>query len=202
MAFLWRTNCADRIPGALKLPAPLDVRLPDAPDHWRPIWRDGQGNVHSWNDEVYHELRHSIKSLPAGVPRYQALESIRRADCANADKTLASCDPDPSAEPPPEAAAWRKALEDARVDDSAFAKALATELQALVCSGGDDAVYALRGLEEFPPLNRRLADAGPEAPALIDFIMSKDCPVSAALTDADKARLLQIKRDAIKEAGQ
>ena len=48
----------------------------------------------------------------------------------------------------------------------------------------------------------RLAAAGPEAPALIDFIMSKDCPVSASLTDADKARLLQIKRDAIKEAGQ
>ena len=142
MAFLWRTNRADRIPGAPKPTAPLDVRLPDAPDHWRPIWRDGQGNVHSWNDEVYHELRHSIESLPAGVPRYQALESFRRADCANADKTLASCDPDPSAEPPPEAAAWRKALEDARVDDSAFAKALATELKALVCSGGDDVARA------------------------------------------------------------
>jgi hypothetical protein len=32
----------------------------------------------------------------------------------------------------------------------------------------------------------------------VDFIMSKDCPVSASLTDADKARLLQVKQDAEK----
>jgi hypothetical protein len=34
---------------------------------------------------------------------------------------------------------------------------------------------------------------GPEAPALIDFIMSNDCPVSASLTGTDKAKLLSIK---------
>jgi hypothetical protein len=73
-------------------------------------------------------------------------------------------------------------------------------LKTLVCSGGDEAVYTLGGIAS--PLNNRLAAAGPEAPALIDFIMSKDCPVSALLTDDDKAKLLQIKRDAIKEAGQ
>ncbi|MGH6842600.1 MAG: hypothetical protein ACREDV_10995 [Methylocella sp.] len=41
----------------------------------------------------------------------------------------------------------------------------------------------------------RLAATGREAPALVDFIMSKDCPVSAALTGDDKARLLQIKQN-------
>jgi hypothetical protein len=30
----------------------------------------------------------------------------------------------------------------------------------------------------------------------VDFIMSKDCPVSASLTDDDKAKLLKIKQDA------
>ena len=38
---------------------------------------------------------------------------------------------------------------------------------------------------------------GPEAPGLVDFIMSKDCPVSASLTDADKAKLLRIKQEAL-----
>jgi hypothetical protein len=49
----------------------------------------------------------------------------------------------------------------------------------------------------------RLAAAGPEAPALIDCIMSKDCPVSAALTDADRAKLLRIKQaiEATKKPG-
>jgi hypothetical protein len=39
-------------------------------------------------------------------------------------------------------------------------------------------------------------------PDLVDFIMSKDCLVSASLTDADKARLLRIKQDALKAVGK
>jgi hypothetical protein len=39
----------------------------------------------------------------------------------------------------------------------------------------------------------RLQKVGAEAPALIDFISSKDCPVSIVLTDADKQRLLKIR---------
>jgi hypothetical protein len=58
--------------------------------------------------------------------------------------------------------------------------------------------YRSEGRPEILPL---LEAAGPEAPALIDFILSKDCPVSAALTDADKAQLLRIKQDAIKKPG-
>ena len=62
----------------------------------------------------------------------------------------------------------------------------------------DDEVFALRGLMSSAPLHARLADTGPEAPTLIDFIMSKDCSASASLSDADKARLVRIKQDAIK----
>ena len=35
----------------------------------------------------------------------------------------------------------------------------------------------------------------------VDFITSKDCPVSAMLTDDDKASLLRMKQDAIKKLG-
>jgi uncharacterized protein YjbI with pentapeptide repeats len=162
------------------------VSLTDAFDPWRP----------SWNNKAYQDLGQMMESVPSGSLRDHGLNRIRILDCANPDSTLASCDP--AVPPPAEAAAWRNALEGARVDDAAYFAALATALKTLVCSGGDDAAYVLRGLQS----NGQLAAAGPEAPALIDFIMSKDCPVSASLTDADKANLLRIKQHVIKEAGQ
>ena len=86
------------------------------------------------------------------------------------------------------------------MDDATYAKALTTTLKTLACSDRDDVLFVLRGLAS--TTNNRIAAAGVEAPALIDFIMNKDCPVSASLTEADKARLLQIKRVAMKGAGQ
>ncbi len=128
-------------------------------------------------------------SLPSGDLRDGALERIKSLDCANPDTRLASCDS--SIAPPPQATAWRKALEDARVDDAAYTKALAGKLKTLICANGDDAAHVPRGLFQF---GGRLAETGPEAPALLDFIMSKDCPVSVSLTDVDKADLLRIKQ--------
>jgi hypothetical protein len=49
--------------------------------------------------------------------------------------------------------------------------------------------------------NSRLAATGAEAPALIDFIRSPACPVSAKLTDDDRAKLQKIKQDAPKTPG-
>jgi uncharacterized protein YjbI with pentapeptide repeats len=196
MAFLWRTNRADaeRIPGAPQSTVPSDLIPPGAPDRWLPIWRDGRGNVHPWNDAVYQALRSAIESLPTGVPRDQALISIRRVDCANPDPSLASCDP--LVPQPPAGAAWRTSLEHGQVDDAAYGKALATTLKTLICSAGDDALFVLRGTGS--TLNNRFAAAGVAAPALIDFVMSKDCPLSPLLTDADRARLVQIKQQAEK----
>jgi hypothetical protein len=76
-----------------------------------------------------------------------------------------------------------------------YAKAFAMELRSLVCTGDANAILILRGIINFG----RLAKTGREAPALVDFIMSKDCPVSASLTDDDKAKLLEIKQDAEKK---
>ena len=54
------------------------------------------------------------------------------------------------------------------------------------------AIHVLHGLLA----NGRFEATGVEAPALAARILSKDCPVSASLTDDDKARLLQIKQSA------
>ena len=40
----------------------------------------------------------------------------------------------------------------------------------------------------------RFAATHREAPALVDYIMSEDCPVSAALTEDDKANLSELYR--------
>ena len=91
---------------------------------------------------------------------------------------------------------WQKKLARASVGDAAYAKTLATELRSLVCESDANALYILhilRGIARGPG-RERLAQTGREAPALVDFVMSKDCPVSASLTDDDKAKLLRIKK--------
>jgi hypothetical protein len=84
-------------------------------------------------------------------------------------------------------------IEHASVDHATHENALAGVLGELVCGGDDDAIYILRGLTT----NERIKDAASEALALVNRITnkddnSKDCPVSAALTDDDKAKLRAI----------
>jgi hypothetical protein len=192
-ALLWRTNRP--APSGFNFSKPATLRFAVALD-WRPVrFVDGP----PWSEKAYEELRKSLESLPL------ALERIKSLDCASLDTTLAPCDPDPALTPP-DAAAWRTALEDARVEDSAYAKALAAALKTLVCSGDEDAAYVLGGLlREYARLSSRLEAVGPEAPRLVDEIIntakSTDCPVSALLTDADRSKLLRIKQDATKKAG-
>jgi hypothetical protein len=88
----------------------------------------------------------------------------------------------------------QKKLAAAGADEAAYAKALAAELRSLVCASDANAIHILRGISN----RRRLAETGGEA-ALVDFIWSKDCPVSASLTEDDKAELLKIKQDAEKK---
>jgi hypothetical protein len=137
-----------------------------------------------------------MNSIPEGMRRDDALQRINILDCGNPVKTLASCVS--AAAPPPEVLVWQKELAAASVDDTAYAKALATELQSLVCESDVDAIHILRRTIPSERTFARLADTGREAPALVDHIMSKNCPVSAALTDDDKAKLLQFKQFAEK----
>jgi hypothetical protein len=78
------------------------------------------------------------------------------------------------------------------VDDEAYTKALAKTLKDLVCSGDGDAIFVVRG----GGFQERLRSAGLAAIDLINDLTnkgSKDCPISAALTDADRAKLLLLR---------
>ncbi len=147
-----------------------------------------KGDPLPWDANAYAELRSLMNSIPEGKMRDDALERIIRLDCTSKDKFLASCDP--AAASPREVLDWQKKLARHNVDYAAYAKALATELRGLVCVEDVNAVYILRGIFA----SARLANTAREASALVDFIMSPKCPVSASLTDDDKAKLLEIKR--------
>jgi hypothetical protein len=153
--------------------------------------------------KAYQNLRKTIEAVPAGGLRDGALAQIGRLDCANPDKALATCDP-AAPLPPPGVAGFQAAASDEDYPDKDYRKALVGTLKSIVCAGNDDSIFVLRGVSRelagpTGPMSGRLAAAGAEAPAFIDFIMSPACPVSVALTNDDKARLLQIKREAIKE---
>jgi hypothetical protein len=69
-------------------------------------------------------------------------------------------------------------------------KSLADQLKTLACSDEEDALDIVRGLIA----NDRIKDTGGEAPGLVEAILKPDCPVSAALTEADKAALNEIAK--------
>jgi uncharacterized protein YjbI with pentapeptide repeats len=186
-AFLWRTQWGGILPERLKA-----FQLKDAT--WKPVWHEENSFFNSdpneWNAKAYAELRNSMNSIPEGELRDNALAQIKTLDCGNRDKNLASCNP--TAAPPPIVSAWQEKLAAANVADVAYAEALAKELKSLVCANDDNAIHILRGIIG----NGRLS----EAPALVDFILSKNCLVSVSLTDNDKAKLLEIKQAAEKES--
>jgi hypothetical protein len=187
-AFPWRTDWGEIDPAKLGA-----VRFETVT--WKPAWQP-MGDPVPWDAKAYVELRDSMNSIPEGERRDDALKRIEILDCEN-PKTLASCDP--AAKPPPAVLDWQKTLLEANVDDAAFARALAKELGDLVCANDTNAIYILRGIARGFPGRERLAKTSHEAAALVDFIMSKDCPVSASLTADDNTKLLKIKQDAEKK---
>ena len=154
------------------------------PDQWLAVWRH-YDEVQSWSNKAYRDLYKTMESIPREYQRRLALNNIHNLD--------------PSLPQAPEADAWRKSVERARVEDKTYVAALTAVLKALVCSGDDDASDVLRGLitpDSSAPV--RLAAAGSEAPQLINMIMSKDskdCAVAGSLTNADRANLRRIKQE-------
>ena len=144
--------------------------------------------------DATYAIRTAIAAFPRSELRDMALERLRRLDCANPP----SCDGAQTL--PPMAAKSQKPLESVLADDATYAKAAAMELKGLVCAKNSESTpYVLAGLlrprhsarnpdDLFLHANR-LDAAGAEAPALVDLIMSKDCPVSAKLTDTDRQML-------------
>jgi uncharacterized protein YjbI with pentapeptide repeats len=187
-AYLWRSNQA-RIPAVLSA-----IPMVDDDKNWQPRWQNLENQDQAWDDKdkAYEELRTSLQSLPSGPLRDAALERIVVLDCSSPDKTLQSCDP--TSAPPTEAAKWRNAVVTNMVGVRPYRAALAESLSALFCPGDENEALVVRTVAKF----RRLQQAGPAARDLITKLLNKnsgDCPVSASLTDADRATLLRIQQE-------
>jgi hypothetical protein len=139
--------------------------------NWSPEFVDVGGvqlEPQPWTQATYDALRQKINSLVPEMERSAALKRIAILDCHPADDTVASCDS--SSEP-------------VNFEDVVYSKALAAALGKLICSIESDRLPVLRGLLR----SRRVSLTLSEAPALIARFSRDDCPVSKALTDADKA---------------
>ena len=117
-----------------------------------------------------------MKEVPEGKQREQALKRIEKLN------------PDIFG---PEAS-QQEMLEKGHVDETAYKKSLAVQLKSVACADDQNAPYVVRGLIA----NGRILGAGAQAVGLVEAILKPDCPVSATLTDADKAALKEIAEDA------
>jgi uncharacterized protein YjbI with pentapeptide repeats len=180
-AFLWRAK------GSLQ--GGKDLELAGAV--WGPFWIDftaqNRRDQQPWEVTDYQNIRKLIEAVPAGRMRDQALARFGRLDCANPDKALAPCDP-AAATRPPGVIGFRAAA-----SDGDYQKVLAGTLKSIVCGADDHSIFVLRGLSLMGHVFNRLVATGSEMPALIDFIMSPACRVSAKLTERDESMLLWIK---------
>jgi hypothetical protein len=83
------------------------------------------------------------------------------------------------------------------VDFNAHQKARADQLKSLVCFSDDkDIPRIVRGLTGREGNYSIIKDMGAEAPGLVEAILGPNCPVSAALTEDDKAALKKIEHAA------
>lgn len=107
------------------------------------------------------------------IPRAQKREDVM--------KRIAVLDPET---PVPDSAAGA-VLDPGRVDKATYQKVMAEGLETLACGGGDFDREILRGLVR----SKRIVEAGPLARGLVEAVLAPGCPVSAALSEADKEAL-------------
>lgn len=147
----------------------------------------------TWTEDDYNKLKEIINhDVQDDNLRKAALERIERLNCEGTNQALAPCAL--SAKAPNELRQHElPQFEKALVEPADYQPALACSLIRTIFSAGPDQIFVLRGVTK----NGRLAATGGQVPALISKIVNEKecCPVSAALTEDDKARLLQIKTD-------
>lgn len=185
-AFLWRAQLND--PVVEDIVAPTGLLQNWAPEYGVPF----AANPEAWTVASYAELRRSVeREVPEGEARKNALKRVAILDCARKGDTLASCDA--SADVPDAFKKWQKTIEAAGVDQVVYAKALSAILGNLVCSNEPDEIEVLRGLLR----SGRFRETGTEMPALAKRITSLECPVSTALTAADKSAIAKASKEAV-----
>jgi uncharacterized protein YjbI with pentapeptide repeats len=192
-AFLWRAQLQDAVPenifyrnGEIHW-GPENIFYPNGGIHWDPFQYALPETP--WTDSTYAAFREFIEhEVPEGELRNRALIRVSGLDCTKKGNTLASCDP--SAAMPNIVEQWKKKIEAANVDWGSYKNALAAILGDLVCTDDPDRIYVLRGL-----LRRgHLYEIDLERSGLLKRFTSTECPVSAALTDADKGAIAALKR--------
>jgi uncharacterized protein YjbI with pentapeptide repeats len=171
----------------------------------------------SWTDVNYIALIQSIQQISRRDVRDAALERVAILDCTRKawhgahaaprprvaagppqevreGEALASCDP--SADLPNVVKEWKTRIERATDGQDIYAKVLAKILGDLVCSETPDRIDVLRGLLRA----NRFDLTGNEMSALAKRITK--CPVSKALTDADKRVIAEARQRATETADQ
>jgi uncharacterized protein YjbI with pentapeptide repeats len=136
------------------------------------VFEDGLKEIAGSKDEFAALKSMIMKEVPEGEIREDALKRIEKLN------------PDIFG---PEASE-QDTLEKGRVDTTGYRSALADQLKSLACSKAHDAPHIVRGLVT----HGRIEDMGAQAPAFVEAILKPECPVSAALTDADKAALKEL----------
>jgi uncharacterized protein YjbI with pentapeptide repeats len=140
------------------------------------VWKDNL-NPKAFSKDEFAGLKDYMKKVvPEGEQYDPALDLIEKL---NPDKLGQESVGDESRPKP--------AFDDTHEKDKdKYQHALADSLKTLVCSGDKSAFYIIRRLID----TCRIADTGPnDAPRLIHDILAHGCPVSAALTEHDKADL-------------
>ncbi len=168
-AYLWRAS--------------LDEPSIDAIDAPGLVWNQTfllSIDLKPWTKETFLALKKKIEQDVPGSARDVALE---RVEILDPDKTFEDKDKVPG---------WHKKFEAAAFEPEKYKSVLARELKALACSGDEDAPYIVRGLVA----NGRIKDTGAQAPGLVEAILKPDCPVSAALSEAVKAALKTLAKEA------
>ncbi|HUI19819.1 MAG TPA: pentapeptide repeat-containing protein [Methylocella sp.] len=139
---------------------------------------DGLSETAMPKDE-FDNLRAQIEQAPEGEERNNALERIEKLNPNNSGNMASA----------------RETLEKRSVARTAQAISLVDQLKTLACSVDENALYIVRGLI----VNGRISDSRTKAASLVKAIVSpkavQDCPVSAALTEADKAALNKLAEE-------
>jgi uncharacterized protein YjbI with pentapeptide repeats len=158
-----------------------------------------------WTETTYSDLKKMIEAEVGAGPRVHAEQPMSEwwgspapfgRDAAL--KRIGILDPNKPFEFEAERPKWKKKIVAKAIPAEDSDKARARELKALVCSGDADAVYIVRGLVTID----RIKATGDQAPGLVEAILKPDCPVSAALTQADKAALNKQAKEARAPAGE
>ena len=158
-----------------------------------PIWTQDP----NWGPESYAELQNglqkSLNDASATEPK-RSLVLSRIAHLACPKPCIVRLTPPPEVDP------WLNEVKKGTVDQAAYGKALATVYTSMICSGDGSSLAVLRSLVSMGmpqaaggvPTAQGFLETGSEARALAAYVMSKDCPVSAKLADADRAVLLAV----------